>query len=245
MMVESSRHFYDKLEGFENVGSISDFVLDYLSPSGVNGIFIARLPAHSEPISATIILDSWNPDWTKEYARGDFVRLDPIAQHLLRTRDPFVWSEVCTTRQLTSVERRIMDGARDFGLIDGVTVPIHDPTKGVTCISFSTRGGRLEKFDQEKMRFIGILTLSRIERIVSVVDADVLATRPRKRLSAQEVRCLNLAWRGFNSKQIAQKIGLTHRTVDQYLAKAMNKLNARNRTDAARIAMELGFMNKL
>jgi DNA-binding CsgD family transcriptional regulator len=164
---------------------------------------------------------------------------------LLQTRNPYVWSDICSNRKLSQIERRIMDGARDAGLIDGLTIPIHGPFKGVTCISFSTHGRRIEKFDQEHMRFVGLLALSRIEQIMTLTETRSRANLPGKGLSAQEIKCLSLAWRGFSSKQIAKQTGLTHRTVDQYLAKAMYKLTARNRADAARLAMEYGFMSNI
>ncbi|MDR6819949.1 LuxR family quorum sensing-dependent transcriptional regulator [Neorhizobium sp. 2083] len=239
-MLDGSRYFYNNLDALESIESISKFLLDHLRPVGVNGLFIARLPVNRESISSNIILDSWNPNWTKEYARGEYVQRDPVAQHLLQTRDPFVWSEICAEKGLTVDERRIMEGARDSGLIDGLTVPIHGPSD-IICISYSTSGGRLERFDRERMRFIGILALSKIRQISPGTGTGVSKVGP-KGLSAQEIKCLQLAWRGFSSKQIAQQTGLTHRTVDQYLARVMNKLHAHNRVDAARLAIEYGFM---
>ncbi|CUX68404.1 LuxR family transcriptional regulator (plasmid) [Agrobacterium tumefaciens] len=240
-MLDGSRYFYNNLDALESIESISKFLLDHLHSVGVNGIFIARLPMNSESIGSNIILDSWNPNWTDEYARGEYVQRDPVAQHLLQTRDPFVWSEMCAEKSLTVDERKIMEGARNSGLIDGLTVPIHGPSD-IICISYSTSGGRLERFDRERMRFIGILALSKIRQISSAMGASVRKVEP-KGLSAQEIKCLRLAWRGLNSKQIAQQTGLTHRTLDQYLARVLNKLNAHNRVDAARLAIEYGFMS--
>lgn len=57
-------------------------------------------------------------------------------------------------------------------------------------------------------------------------------------LSEPHKQCLRLAGQGFSSKEIAPEIGLTHRTVDQYLHEARQMLGARSRGEAARILRE-------
>jgi DNA-binding CsgD family transcriptional regulator len=52
--------------------------------------------------------------------------------------------------------------------------------------------------------------------------------------------CLALARDGLTAVQIADALGLSHRTVNQYLSDAYRRLGARNRTQAVSIAISLG-----
>ena len=58
-------------------------------------------------------------------------------------------------------------------------------------------------------------------------------------LSDVQKQCLRLAAGGRSSKEIAPLVGLTHRTVDQYLHRALQTLGATNRRDAARMLVEI------
>lgn len=60
----------------------------------------------------------------------------------------------------------------------------------------------------------------------------------RAELTDVQVNCLRLVADGYTSKQIAQKLGLTHLTVDQYLQRAKTAMGAPDRRTAARWYVE-------
>lgn len=60
---------------------------------------------------------------------------------------------------------------------------------------------------------------------------------PSRALSARQQDCLRLVWeRQATSKEIAVELGISKRTVDGYIADAVEALGARDRRDAAAIA---------
>lgn len=64
----------------------------------------------------------------------------------------------------------------------------------------------------------------------------------RDPLSDRERRVLRLAGEGMPTAAIAGRLSLSEGTVRNYLSDAILKLNASNRTDAARIARERGWL---
>ncbi len=54
-------------------------------------------------------------------------------------------------------------------------------------------------------------------------------------LTDSQIRCLRLVGKGMSSKEIALAIGLSPRTVDQYVNRAASLLGASSRREAARI----------
>ena len=64
----------------------------------------------------------------------------------------------------------------------------------------------------------------------------------RDPLSDRERRALRLAGEGLPTARIAEQLSLSEGTVRNYLSDAILKLNAANRTDAARIARERGWL---
>lgn len=60
------------------------------------------------------------------------------------------------------------------------------------------------------------------------------------RLTPRLRECLSLARDGKTAVQIGDALGLSYRTVNQYLSDAYKRLGARNRAQAVSIAIALG-----
>lgn len=78
-----------------------------------------------------------------------------------------------------------------------------------------------------------------------VIDPELALTAweaPDNPLSPRETQVLRLAARGADAAEIAEQLYLTQGTVRNYLTAIVDKLNARNRIDAIRIAEEAGWI---
>ncbi len=56
-------------------------------------------------------------------------------------------------------------------------------------------------------------------------------------LTAREREVLEQIMQGLRSKEIAQRLGLSHRTIDVYRSSILHKLGARNAVDLVRKAL--------
>jgi two-component system, NarL family, response regulator DesR len=65
---------------------------------------------------------------------------------------------------------------------------------------------------------------------------------PQNPLSSREIEVLRSAAQGAGADEIAHRLFLTKGTVQNYLTATVAKLNARNRIDAIRIAVEAGWI---
>jgi DNA-binding NarL/FixJ family response regulator len=68
---------------------------------------------------------------------------------------------------------------------------------------------------------------------------------PVIQLSEREAEVIRLIARGHTSKEMAQTLGLSPRTLETYKARAMAKLNLRSRADLIRFAMRSGWLGDL
>lgn len=78
-------------------------------------------------------------------------------------------------------------------------------------------------------------------------EAATVSSRTQQRsswtdLTGREQQVLNELMQGWSNKQIAENLGITEITVKSHLMHLFRKINARNRTDAVRIAMHLANM---
>lgn len=59
-------------------------------------------------------------------------------------------------------------------------------------------------------------------------------------LTRRQRECLDLVRRGKTSLQIADELGISYRTVNQYIGEAAQRLQARNRAQAVALAVARG-----
>jgi len=87
-------------------------------------------------------------------------------------------------------------------------------------------------------------TIRRVANGEQVVDAELVAASwaSPNPLSRREQQCLRLAGDGLSNSEIAASVFLSEGTVRNYLSAALQKLNAGNRTEAARLARQKGWI---
>lgn len=66
---------------------------------------------------------------------------------------------------------------------------------------------------------------------------------PEPQLSPRQIACLQLAAQGKRSPEIAEALGISRRTVDQYFEEAGARLDARTRVQAVAKAVRLGLVS--
>jgi DNA-binding CsgD family transcriptional regulator len=64
----------------------------------------------------------------------------------------------------------------------------------------------------------------------------------RAKLSSREIECLLWCGRGKTNAQIGATLRLSARTIEHYLASAIRKLEAKNRTHAVYLAATAGLL---
>lgn len=89
-----------------------------------------------------------------------------------------------------------------------------------------------------------IRAVHRGQRYVSPAVAARLAERaPRQELSAREIEILTLVVRGMSNKEMAAELGLAEGTVRIHLSNIFEKLGVHDRTQAAIMAVQRGFVH--
>jgi DNA-binding NarL/FixJ family response regulator len=81
------------------------------------------------------------------------------------------------------------------------------------------------------------------ERVPSISGAEPYHQRLTEQLSKREVEVLRLVVEGLTAPQVAKRMYLSVRTVENHLRSIYGKLNVSTRAAATRIAVEHGLLN--
>lgn len=71
----------------------------------------------------------------------------------------------------------------------------------------------------------------------------MIGHRPIRPLSERQFDCLKLVADGLSSAEVARRLGLSPRTVDEYLRDACARLGVRTRVQAVAMAIRIGLLN--
>lgn len=121
--------------------------------------------------------------------------------------------------------------AQRFQSLAWVAVPLPS-NRRLECVFLS----QMPAFNKEQL---GALSLSALATMPKIRNA---ITQAHNILSSKEIQCLQLAFGGQTSKEIAMSMRLTERTTNYHLTNAMLKLKVKNKMAAAQRACWLGLI---
>jgi LuxR family quorum-sensing system transcriptional regulator CciR len=91
------------------------------------------------PPSNAIRLTNYDPSWINETLGESFFLDDPVHAVSAKIVRPFHWAELSDHIRVTDYHLKILSRARSFGLVDGITAPVHLPGEYEGSCSFATR----------------------------------------------------------------------------------------------------------
>lgn len=144
--------------------------------------------------------------------------------------------------QWSENDRAYLRCMAEFGFRGGLAAAVHDPMRRrftfITASSLSNEEEVSESFDQIAPSFLPAVSF-----LIEGLQVKALRKSPHFRpLSPREQECLLWVCAGLMNSAIAERMGLSEHTVQEYLRNAATKLCANTRAQAAARAAMLGLI---
>lgn len=190
---------------------------------GFDKFIISGLPDRGMDVRPFVLLSGWPDEWYERYTTKGYVHLDPVARHCFTTTLPFDWSEAPFDAHSDLPARRVMEEATDFGMNDGLCVPIHmeGGMQGVVSLVGST--AHLDDIARLELHMLSLYAHGQL-RYLNSTGADYV-----RAITAREAEVLKWASIGKTAAEIAIITNLSERTVNQHCENAQKKLGTNNR----------------
>jgi LuxR family quorum sensing-dependent transcriptional regulator len=207
----------------------SDAILDITHKAfgnyGFDRFIISGLPEPGMDVRPFVLLSGWDPEWYERYTSRGYVHVDPVARHCFVTALPFDWSEAPYDRENDEPARRVMDEARDFGMDNGLCVPVHiaGGLRGVVSLVGNT--DHLDGAKRLELHMLSLYTHGRLRVLNGLVEQPIV----RRAITGREAEILKWAATGKTAAEIAEITGLTPRTINQHCENAQKRLGTNNR----------------
>lgn len=179
-------------------------------------------------------------EWAEHYRANGYMNIDPVAQEGMRSPLPFLWRNALALPRYGAAAQRVFDEAAEFGLRDGLTVPIH-AAGGIGMMSMAVDDGALlgsgAAAERHALHLMALHFHMACDRALVAENAP-----PMPNLTPREREVLLWAARGKTGWEIGQILNLTARTVTYHVENARSKLGAASRAQAVVMAMTLGLI---
>jgi LuxR family quorum sensing-dependent transcriptional regulator len=216
--------FIDEIEKMTDQPAVIERMDREFRISGFNAWVVTGLPVPGEQMRDKILLNGWAPEWSRLYLEHNYALDDPVAQHCFRSITPFEWNNVPYDRTTQPAARAVMDGATEFGMFNGLCVPIHTMSGFQAVVSM---GGRHIDLSPDTKRALHLMSIYAHAKAVDVVQPPIETDRV---LTRRERDVLSWTAAGKGAWDIGQILGISQYTVKQHLCTIQAKFNTTNKT---------------
>ena len=190
---------------------------------GLRNFLITGLPVpHGTDWQREILADGWSPEWHRRYVTEEYFLHDPCVAQCRHSPEPFRWGELPAAR-LVARAKLVMDEAAEFGMKEGICVPIHVPLAGPGVVTMASDRMDVPPSAMPLIETLCVHTFRSLSGLGTPSDGD----EPTP-LTARERELLEWSAQGKSTDDIACILGVTRNTVESHQRNIRGKLDAIN-----------------
>ncbi|MCM2294686.1 LuxR family transcriptional regulator [Allorhizobium sp. BGMRC 0089] len=221
--------FLDEIKRIDRIDDLIRAIYRTTNGYGIQNILCGFMPRRgmlpSEQMRHILISDC-PQEWLTTYFENGYLFEDPMIKQCRRMESTIVWSEIAQTGRITARERFVMDRAKEFGLIDGCTVPLVSLDGRVGGFSFS--GSKIDISPEAR----GALTLIATFAFGRAIELTKLPVSGEVRLTEKELEVLRWLSQGKTDWETGIIMGVTAKAIEKHVTNIRFKLNVMNRSHA-------------
>lgn len=210
-------------------------------------VHVPVAPATQDPLDA--MWATVRPDWVETYQREQFWRTDPVVAASRQTVAPLVWSDMVVGRGLFAGRTlgrpalRVMEAVRDFGYLNGITLPIHGGNRAViSCFAEDASPTACHEMFQRHGATVSLLMLHLHESLARFGRCDEVTGSVEGSITPRMREILTWVAAGKTNAEIAIILGISGETVSSHMRGALARLDVHTRAQAAARALRLGLI---
>jgi LuxR family quorum sensing-dependent transcriptional regulator len=180
-------------------------------------------------------------EWEERFITQNYQAHDACIPVALGQTDPFFWSEVQATTEISPTAQHIFDEAREFGLNNGLLIPMHH-LDGSICSVLLT-GSQVEELDPQLRVTAHMLAIYFGGAGQRLIGREARMPARTAKLTERQRDVLRWVREGKSSTDIGDILNLSPRTIDEHVKLACDRLGVRTRVQAVSEAALHGLID--
>lgn len=229
--------FIERLQQLTSYDEICHHITQEMAWFGFSCVTDWSMPRAGAQLKDSIWLNNRPPEYVDRYAEKKYVLRDPLVRELRHNLHPFSWDDVRERRELTKVEKTILDEGRDFGACNGFIVPIVTLSGSSSIFAPCGLDPDLSQRARSAIEIIGIYSHHALQRALLQQKRHDAAHTP---LTQREREIMQWVAVGKTDDEIGKILSISTATVHEHVESSKRKLDAFRRTYAVVQAIRLG-----
>jgi DNA-binding CsgD family transcriptional regulator len=225
----------DALELTDSPEALLKEMASAFSRWGFDHVMLAQLinPAVADKPLREYGVTNYPEEWTERWFEGQRAMHDPVMRFGANSSYIFKWSDV--RDYADKIGLRMMDEGRDFGLEDGIGVPVAIPRLPTGLIGLPHQN---PDFSESDLAQLSILSVQSYTHFLKLTGAQ--PDEPPQHLTARETEIMHYVAAGKSNWDISHILGISSSTVKFHMKNITRKLNAVNRAHSVFLAIRSG-----
>ena len=229
--------FVERLQKLKTYDEICVEIQNELEWFGLTCVTAWSMPGPGRPPDEGMILNTRPREYIENYKEKNYLMRDPMVTELRQTVQPYTWKEVRERRKLSRTEQKIVDEGRDFGMNEGLIIPIVTLSGSVSLFSPCGPEPDLSQRARSALEIIGIYSQQALKRVLIRDQREEAAHTP---LTPREREIMQWVAVGKSDDEIGGILNIGAATVTSHVQNAKKKLDAFRRTYAVVQAIRFG-----
>ncbi len=251
-LTERALAFVEAVEHVSSVEELSRLFVAELKNYGLKLFTSTEVPSVGDAVG-NLHASTFPDDFLLHYIEHNYINRDPAMRFVGFSDIAFIWSSIIERGGFAPRDMAIMQAPKEFGIDEGVVVPLHGEGGSMSAVSMGTVsmsavsmgtvsmcGDAFEGSPEDK-RALHFMAIHFHERM-----KDLLGRRPvadencRPLLTLRERECLHWAANGKSDWDIGEILGVAQTTTHEHIERAKRKLGVTTRVQAVVLAMKRG-----
>ncbi len=186
-------------------------------------------------------LSNYPDNWIEHYDKQSYQNVDPIFPASSQSIEPFVWSSLKATYAEDRGVVKFLGEAADFGLVDGVSVPVHGPNNSLDILSLCSSSTTKLALSSNAERLEACWTIGFLARRAYEICLPGSRTAP-VHLTPREKEVLQWTAHGKTAWEIGKILEISDQTVVFHIKNASRKFGAYSKQQAVVKAILQGLI---
>ncbi|MBY0431766.1 MAG: LuxR family transcriptional regulator, partial [Rhodospirillales bacterium] len=215
--------YVSNLKEMADLGGLRQVFASEAERIGFNRFAYVGMHLPGKGNDAPVIVSTFPEAWTDHYIEKRYQHIDPVFLGAHRSLLPVTWNDL-TARDLSRPQRAVIDEAKEFGLLHGLTIPVHGHGGEFGLISMTSDCSQ-EAFDsilREDLHTLHLMAIHYHDAVGRTCTAN--APVQERQLTGREVECLVWTSQGKTAWEISAILKISERTVKFHLQNAAQKL---------------------
>jgi len=206
----------ESMRSATKVADLEAILIDLTRRLGFEQFALGHHVDLTRPPENAIRLTNYAQDWIDQALEKRFFIDDPVHAASARRVGPFLWEEIPNFFKLTDPHREIIERGKRYGLVEGFTIPVHQPGEYNGTCTFASRSFEdLHPFTFPVAQMASTLAFECARDLLRLIDGKEPEEAPH--ITERQRESLILLARGKTDPEIADVMRISRGTAHDHV----------------------------